>query len=386
MWGAIQGDILDFVNTIQRETETVLVSVLGEEGDDSMGDDAVWRAKEQAIMDLRRSYSTYATPVDEIFMVEFTKFRRMFQMADCASQVAELLDEEPDVSRHYTALVPVSITPEEFWSRYFFKLEVLLRGGGIVISDDDEEEEISWGGDGDGDLDDSKSSIDGAVGAKGGTSSDGGRTGGGATADPTNIDSATSELRNQNKELQSKLKNALKELTSAKNEIAALRSENTRLEATVAELSLRPVQPKALFDATSRNSALGSGDDDEEEEESDDDAAAAAALVGNTSRDESLAIGSEDYPDVSGDKEQNSSSVHEEEEKGEGEGEGSFDDMVVLEHGEVHTAEAEAEQENGQKQDRESSNTDKSTANVTEITDLSALAGLDDDDEEEDWG
>lgn len=34
-----------------------------------------------------------------------------------SNAIAEVLDEEPEVSRFYAELVPIHITPDEFWAR-----------------------------------------------------------------------------------------------------------------------------------------------------------------------------------------------------------------------------------------------------------------------------
>jgi BSD domain len=92
------------------------------------------------------------------------------------AEIAEVLDEETDVSRYYAELVPIKLTPEEFWARYalkcmsifvpyltrltfdissirlvvgdgprryFFRL-MLVNRGGIVTLDDEDEEELVW--------------------------------------------------------------------------------------------------------------------------------------------------------------------------------------------------------------------------------------------------
>ncbi len=40
-----------------------------------------------------------------------------FSLIDYGAQIGELLDEEGEVSRYYAELVPIKLSPEEFWSR-----------------------------------------------------------------------------------------------------------------------------------------------------------------------------------------------------------------------------------------------------------------------------
>ncbi len=55
------------------------------------------------------------------------------------------MDEEPEVSRFYAELVPVHISPEEFWSRLFFRLHLVNRNGTASFEDDDDDdEELVW--------------------------------------------------------------------------------------------------------------------------------------------------------------------------------------------------------------------------------------------------
>ena len=58
-------------------------------------------------------------PVDEPLSRDFDKFLKKFSLSARGSEIGELLDVEPDVSRYYAELVPIQMTPETFWARYF---------------------------------------------------------------------------------------------------------------------------------------------------------------------------------------------------------------------------------------------------------------------------
>ena len=61
-------------------------------------------------------------PVDEQLSREFDKFLKKFSLGTRGTEIGELLDVEPDVSRYYAELVPIQMAPEVFWARYFAKL------------------------------------------------------------------------------------------------------------------------------------------------------------------------------------------------------------------------------------------------------------------------
>jgi len=51
-------------------------------------------------------------------MKDYDRFKKKFNLSSCATDIATVLDEEPEVSRFYAELVPISLDPEEFWCRY----------------------------------------------------------------------------------------------------------------------------------------------------------------------------------------------------------------------------------------------------------------------------
>jgi BSD domain len=164
MWSAslvsaIKSDLLDFVTTIQSDTQSTLAKVIGEEIDEEAEEISF---RERKLLDIKRSFNTYSIPVEEENQKEYDKFLKTFSLSTYAVEIAGtilillqllsghgllfstgILDEEVDVSRYYAELVPVKITPDEFWSRYFFKLMLLMRHG-IAPLDDDDDEDIAW--------------------------------------------------------------------------------------------------------------------------------------------------------------------------------------------------------------------------------------------------
>ena len=68
------------------------------------------------VHDSYHSYHSYQA-VDEQYDAQYEKFLKKFSLSSQASDIAELLDAEVDVSRYYAELVPAQVKPEEFWAR-----------------------------------------------------------------------------------------------------------------------------------------------------------------------------------------------------------------------------------------------------------------------------
>mmetsp|Transcript_54395 Transcript_54395/g.94960 ORF Transcript_54395/g.94960 Transcript_54395/m.94960 type:complete len:457 (-) Transcript_54395:202-1572(-) len=141
MWGAIKNDLLSFVTTIQEDTTSTLNRVLGD-GDDEEEEDIT--LQEKLVADLRRSYETYETPIRENDLKDYEKFKKSFSMSSSAAEIARVLDEESEVSRFYAELVPISMSPEEFWGRLFFRMNQIYRNGSANLDLEDDEEELVW--------------------------------------------------------------------------------------------------------------------------------------------------------------------------------------------------------------------------------------------------
>lgn len=152
MWSAITTDFYDFVNTITEDTSKLVTKAIGEEEEE----DEEVNIRERMLLDTRRSFLTYSTSIEEVHMKEFDKFLRNFALGSQATEIANVLDLEPEVSRYYAELVPIKISPEEFWARYFFRI-MLVNRGGVMDLDDEEEEELEW------ESNDKNDSIDGGL-------------------------------------------------------------------------------------------------------------------------------------------------------------------------------------------------------------------------------
>mmetsp|Transcript_22583 Transcript_22583/g.50629 ORF Transcript_22583/g.50629 Transcript_22583/m.50629 type:complete len:246 (-) Transcript_22583:2433-3170(-) len=139
MWGAIRSDLINFVTTVTDDTTKTLNKVLGEEDEEEVD----VTLQEKLVADLKRSFETYATPIREADLRDYDRFRKKASLSSLAAEIAAVLDQEPEVSRFYAELVP-SMTPDEFWSKLFFRIRQVYRNGGANLEDDEEEEELVW--------------------------------------------------------------------------------------------------------------------------------------------------------------------------------------------------------------------------------------------------
>ena len=140
MWAAIQSDLLDFVSTIKEDTKRVISKAAGETDEDDEG----LSHRQKLLQDLKRSFESYGTPLDDQHAKGFEKFMRTFSLSSQGADIAQLLDVEPDVSRYYAELVPTQISPDLFWARYFYRVQLVSRGGVVSLEDEDEDEEMPW--------------------------------------------------------------------------------------------------------------------------------------------------------------------------------------------------------------------------------------------------
>ncbi len=138
-WNSLKADLFDFVNTITEDTSKALI--FDPETNEETSNNNL---REQMLIDCRRSYNTYANPVDEIHCKEYDKYLKNFSLAMYGNEIAKLLDDEPDVSRYYAELVPKELKPDEFWSRYFFKIMIMNRGSVINLDDEYDDEDLAW--------------------------------------------------------------------------------------------------------------------------------------------------------------------------------------------------------------------------------------------------
>eukprot|EP00981_Chlorochromonas_danica_P001838 scaffold386_cov174-Ochromonas_danica.AAC.12 len=132
---------LSYRGTTSDTTKTLNI-VLGDDENEESSEET-FQAK--LIADVRRSYETYAKPLREHKVKEFERFKKRFALSSYGDKIAEVLDVEPEVSRFYAELVPLQISPEEFWARLFFRLHLVTRHGNPNFEEEEEdEEELVW--------------------------------------------------------------------------------------------------------------------------------------------------------------------------------------------------------------------------------------------------
>jgi hypothetical protein len=143
MWNAIKSDLFEFVSTVSEDTTKHVNKVLGEVDDEE--EDESLKLQEKVIADLKRSFESYGNPIKESNQKDYAKYLKKFDMGDFGGYIADVLDEQPEVSRFYAELVPIKITPDEFWSRLFFRIKLITcEGAATFAEDDDDDEELVW--------------------------------------------------------------------------------------------------------------------------------------------------------------------------------------------------------------------------------------------------
>ena len=80
---------------------------------------------------------------------------KFFSVESKKDDIQAVLDEELDISRYYADLVPISVKPDHFWGRYFFRVHLVENDGELGL-DEVVEEEGNW--------DDTPATEDGASG------------------------------------------------------------------------------------------------------------------------------------------------------------------------------------------------------------------------------
>ena len=133
-WSGVRSDLTNFVQTIKTD-------VLGN-GENKEGP-SVTELKQKRLVDLRRSFDTFSSPIEQEFAREFNSYMKNFSLVSKKEEIQSVLDEEVDISRYYADLVPISLKPEHFWGRYFFRVH-LVENDGELGFDEVVEEEGNW--------------------------------------------------------------------------------------------------------------------------------------------------------------------------------------------------------------------------------------------------
>jgi DNA repair exonuclease SbcCD ATPase subunit len=177
MWRTLQQDFSEFVAVVAKDSKELLAAALqAEEGDDDGLDEpensnsssssmatSGLSATDQDLLALQRDPSTYTEAVEEADKGRWVSFMAGLDLSSKATEMARLLKENEDVARLHAKLVRehgeeeneegAGMDAETFWSRYFFRLEELVREKrGVTLplalaGEDDEEEDLSWGDD-----------------------------------------------------------------------------------------------------------------------------------------------------------------------------------------------------------------------------------------------
>ena len=91
MWAAIRSDLVDFVTTLKEDTAKVISKATGEGAGEE--EESALSLREKLVQDLKRSFDTYGTPLEEQHSKEFEKYSRQFSLSTQAADLAKLLDD-----------------------------------------------------------------------------------------------------------------------------------------------------------------------------------------------------------------------------------------------------------------------------------------------------
>jgi hypothetical protein len=154
MWSAIKSDLYEFVTTVQEEAQESLSKVVDVGGEKTSEEQEKISEEERILSEFRNKFSTYSEDVEPEQSPEFEKFLKSFALSSKAEEIEYILEEETGVVKHYESLVPSLLTPDMFWARYFFKVNILVMSSldSVLESAYEEEEDLTWGEEEDGDI------------------------------------------------------------------------------------------------------------------------------------------------------------------------------------------------------------------------------------------
>ena len=112
------------LNDASSFVERLVGGLLEKENEEAAGRKPVPRNRMEAkVVELQKDIATFLTdPEDE----EFEAYVQLFDAAKVERVVATALEENPALAASHTKLVPLAVSYEEFWRRYFFR-EARLR-------------------------------------------------------------------------------------------------------------------------------------------------------------------------------------------------------------------------------------------------------------------
>lgn len=183
MWSAIQGDLMDFVSTIKQDVESAMEEISTEiNGTESQGvpteRTGSGQQKNQSLIDDIGSSRTTFT--EEVHHHEYAQFRESFMIDDHAAEIARLLltsgnssravmgaddisysvpeensSANENIAAFYAEMVPRTLSREEFWARYFFRVAKLTKSistsslpqtaaVAAVTEEEDDGENLAW--------------------------------------------------------------------------------------------------------------------------------------------------------------------------------------------------------------------------------------------------
>ncbi|TFJ82037.1 hypothetical protein NSK_006705 [Nannochloropsis salina CCMP1776] len=175
MWRTFQQDISEFVSVVTGDAKEALSSVLQTPSEhdnthvmrkscdkSNTNLHSTLSAQDEDLLSLQRDPKTYTEAIAEEDKERWQIFLAQLNLDTKQDEIARLLEDQEHVARLYNVLISSDqkhndgngtgnqIDHETFWSRYFFKVESLLRPQRdfpipLNLTDGDDEEDLSWG-------------------------------------------------------------------------------------------------------------------------------------------------------------------------------------------------------------------------------------------------
>ncbi|CAM9444203.1 unnamed protein product, partial [Sphacelaria rigidula] len=141
MWGILKRDLGEFVTTLQDDVAVITSAITQGGGDDdgyesySSEEGSMTRPPTSAAFRaVRADVKTYSEEVTESEADGYATFMKTFDVGSKTDEISTLLKEDAVVAAIHTRLVPEHVSYDDFWSRYFFRTEMVAKGRPLGMS------------------------------------------------------------------------------------------------------------------------------------------------------------------------------------------------------------------------------------------------------------
>jgi hypothetical protein len=159
-------DIKEFVNEVQEETVKPLqqivdiipiaITLKGEDQQQQQQLSLSSQTPEERLAELHADLKTFTTPIDQEDE-SVKKWLENFNLESKTEEISRLMKNDTKIAQHHATLVPVEISYEQFWTRYFYRYSLYLedeerRSKLQQLTKVQEEQAFSWDDDDDDDA------------------------------------------------------------------------------------------------------------------------------------------------------------------------------------------------------------------------------------------